>query len=102
MKACTVALLVAASVICAAEALSCSYCRRWECPVSPRSCHWGTGLDLCQCCPICLQGPGERCGGPSASDGTCGTGLWCQPDPYDILPPGLESNQRGFCSFIWG
>lgn len=35
------------------------------------------GIDPCTCCPVCLKGEGERCGGHSDAEGFCGQGLHC-------------------------
>ncbi|XP_047739126.1 venom protein 302-like, partial [Hyalella azteca] len=70
-------------------------CRLVKCGVrEPESCRYGSGLNPCGCCTICLQGPNEPCGGPQGINGKCGTGLTCvKSDPNDI-------NSSGNCKAV--
>ncbi|KAF2345086.1 Growth factor receptor cysteine-rich domain [Trinorchestia longiramus] len=86
-------LLVLACVVCYCEGLSCRQCSEVNCPPLA-ACQWGIGKDACGCCDLCLQGPGQSCGGPWGIEGTCGTGLTCHTKE--------ASNSGEFPSFATG
>ncbi|XP_037084650.1 single insulin-like growth factor-binding domain protein-2 [Pollicipes pollicipes] len=74
---CLLAVLAAAapSPSSAMPHCSCTYkscqpeLRVFECP-------FGEGRDPCDCCRVCLKGPGEAC---SPFDVACGRGFYCEP-----------------------
>jgi len=65
-----VGLLAATSQAASASSYLCRQPLADDCP-------YGTVLDLCKR-PVCLSGPGERCGGPADIMGTCAEGLTCK------------------------
>ncbi|XP_018008453.1 single insulin-like growth factor-binding domain protein-2 [Hyalella azteca] len=73
-----------------AEGLKCRACEPENC-TPPAGCKWGTGLGVCQCCSVCLKGPGEQCGGPWHIHGQCGSSLEC------ILDEPAVENGAGVC-----
>ncbi|CAG0894693.1 unnamed protein product [Cyprideis torosa] len=72
------------------SALSCSPCDLTYCDYVDESlCPAGIGKDVCGCCPQCLNGPGDSCGGPWNIAGVCGRGLKCvKDDPWDFNASG--------------
>ncbi|GAB6024840.1 hypothetical protein CHUAL_009958 [Chamberlinius hualienensis] len=83
------AVIIASFTLC--NALSCPldlngkpYCTN----VNPRICRYGTELDNCGQCTVCLKGPGEQCGGIWNTEGTCAKGYICQPNPKNWQLPG--------------
>jgi hypothetical protein len=44
-------------------------------PLDVQSCRYFTGTDRCNCCLVCLKGPGEECG---ETFGQCARHLYCQ------------------------
>ncbi|XP_076038276.1 venom protein 302-like [Oratosquilla oratoria] len=67
---------------------------RGECPKLDESeCKYGVGKDKCFCCDVCLNGPGEICGGHFDTDGKCGTGLRCWKGPRPTY------YGKGICAF---
>ncbi|XP_076038286.1 venom protein 302-like [Oratosquilla oratoria] len=67
---------------------------RGGCPKLDESeCKYGMGKDTCLCCDVCLNGPGETCGGLFDIDGKCGTGLRCWKGPRP------SHYGKGICAF---
>ena len=70
-------LFLLAFIISAAIATSCPYpCNpATQCSVQldPSSCLYGVVKDVCECCDVCGNGPGDFCG----PYGKCGEGLVC-------------------------
>ncbi|RXG52991.1 hypothetical protein Avbf_17199 [Armadillidium vulgare] len=52
-------------------------------------CPFGDDPLACTCCPTCLKGLGETCGGPSSVEGVCEEGLVCE------ISPGMSVYQQG-------
>ena len=73
------AYLLLASVLglSASSATSCVHpCPAAQCTqVDPSSCPYGLVKDVCECCDVCGNGPGQLCG----ANGKCGEGLICVP-----------------------
>jgi len=95
-SSCKLAVVIGVlTLVMRAESLSCGPdacdkpCGLVFCP-SPEQ----QGKDLCGCCHICLQGPGEKCGGPFNIEGQCATNLACQKEDTEGL--GL-ANASGVC-----
>lgn len=42
-------------------------------------------IDPCTCCPVCVKDVGERCGGRSNAEGSCGQDLTCALRPGSVL-----------------
>ncbi|XP_064085505.1 venom protein 302-like [Macrobrachium nipponense] len=80
--------------------LRCAPCVESEsrCPNSakPEDCPYGIVTDICNCCFVCGQGPGDKCGGFWNVDGKCGTGLECVSPEADMW--GFE----GLCKAVEG
>ncbi|XP_068202958.1 venom protein 302-like [Palaemon carinicauda] len=68
--------------------LRCAPCVASEsrCPNSAKEgeCPYGIVTDICDCCFVCGQGPGDKCGGFWNVDGKCGTGLECVSPQADM------------------
>lgn len=61
----------------------------FSCECNPRKCPRANctqaDLDPCTCCPVCVKREGERCGGQSGVEGTCGNGLKCALRPGSVF-----------------
>ncbi|KAF6020327.1 CRIM1 [Bugula neritina] len=68
------------------HSLSCVSCQGINCPVVT-DCDAGMTLDVCNCCPVCAQGEGDKCGGSFDIHGKCGLGLYCDQ----------QAKQNGIC-----
>lgn len=63
------------------------------CQCDPQNCPETTNctemdIDPCTCCPVCVtvnKGVGERCGGSSNAEGSCGSGLTCALRPGSVF-----------------
>ncbi|XP_068202956.1 single insulin-like growth factor-binding domain protein-2 [Palaemon carinicauda] len=57
-----------------------------RCPNSAKEeeCPYGIVTDICDCCFVCGQGPGDKCGGVWNIKGKCGTGLECVSPQADM------------------
>merc|ERR1712179_134844 len=71
--------------------LSCLPCHEVDCGAPP-ICSYGTTGSVCGCCDVCAKGPGEICGGPWDTSGTCVEGLECQLKYNDF-------NAEGTCVY---
>ena len=47
------------------------------CLETKRNCQYGETINVGDCCPSCLNGPGEKCHGEDDKFGYCGNGLKC-------------------------
>lgn len=69
------------SIVCALStaAPACiDHCDKAKCPLQTLNCSPGRSIfDLCNCCPVCLQGINQTCGGINGELGRCETGLDC-------------------------
>ncbi|XP_068202948.1 insulin-like growth factor-binding protein 7 [Palaemon carinicauda] len=94
MSALKITLLFVSLAVIGTSANTCSTCQLSSCtPVDNLDCDWGIVRDDCNCCHVCTQGPGERCGGDGNRFGKCGVGLTCVPSSAS----GTEGIcQRGF------
>lgn len=54
-------------------------------------------MDVCNCCPICAQADGQRCGGTFDIEGKCGMELYCK-QPYHNGDDLMSSSQIGNCT----
>jgi len=84
----TIVLLLVAFVV-GTQALSPLPCNRAPCPPIAPCAPGFEGTDLNGCCPKCLQGENERCGGPFGAYGTCGGTLACRKDFNDFNAEGV-------------
>ncbi|XP_018008435.1 keratin-associated protein 5-1 [Hyalella azteca] len=76
---------------CQVEKPQCA-CKPASC--SAPECKYGVGKDSCDCCDVCLLGPGVTCGGPGDVHGKCGRNMACvKIDPKD-------ANSIGTCRII--
>ncbi|XP_069194407.1 venom protein 302 isoform X5 [Procambarus clarkii] len=90
MRGVGVALLALLALIHMSAGLSCPRpCDRNRC--TKVQCNFGVGKDLCSCCPRCLKGLGEECGGIWNHGGSCGKGLTCSN------PPNFTTQEPGKC-----
>lgn len=64
------------------ECLTCESCQLTSCPVLTE-CKAGMVMDVCNCCAICAQSEGEKCGGKYELNGKCGLEFYCHQDDGD-------------------
>ncbi|GAB6024846.1 hypothetical protein CHUAL_009964 [Chamberlinius hualienensis] len=84
----TILLLAIAINYC--DALRCAPCNKTlYCLEEPTSCPYGFTTNICDCCIVCAQGPGELCGGIWNTYGKCGDGLECIATSFDFYEPGI-------------
>lgn len=69
-------VLVLCSLVTFVNSLTCESCQLTSCPVIS-DCKAGLVMDVCNCCAICGQAVGERCGGRFGLSGKCGIELYC-------------------------
>jgi len=70
----------------------CPKCNIRKCVV-PKNCEHGLVPDACDCCPVCGNAKGDRCGGPNGEWGNCGEGMKCFFDGSDAI-----ENKDGKCT----
>ncbi|KAL7647363.1 UNVERIFIED_CONTAM: hypothetical protein RMT77_000959 [Armadillidium vulgare] len=61
-------------------------------------CPYGVDPNVCGCCPKCLKGPGESCGGPFKKRGNCAEGLFCVRKHSSNSR--IRGSRRGVCSCL--
>ena len=88
-------LFLLAFIVSASSAVSCPYpCNpAAQCAqLDPSSCQYGLVKDVCECCDVCGNGPGDLCG----PYGKCGAGLICVQGYEEGL---TEEDLRDYPSF---
>lgn len=101
MKIVFLLAVVAAVLISEAYCLSCpcwnwlggkeAFCKESKKPkLTDADCPYGVGKDHCACCDKCINGPGDKCGGPWNVYGGCAEGFKCDKDDDDF-------NAHGTC-----
>ncbi|KAM9425393.1 serine protease HTRA1B [Pholidichthys leucotaenia] len=88
---CAITLLLSSSSLPAGAlrtkrlAIGCpEKCDKSRCAPVPADCLAGDVLDVCDCCPVCASGEGERCG--SAEERECAEGMEC------VVTGGVEAS----------
>ncbi|XP_069945713.1 insulin-like growth factor-binding protein 7 [Cherax quadricarinatus] len=84
-----VSLLLLLALLHLSAGLSCPPCNRAECPEV--TCSLSVGEDICGCCPTCLKGLGEPCGGIWNHAGSCDQEFVCSN------PPNFSDQRAGEC-----
>ncbi|KAF8795324.1 single insulin-like growth factor-binding domain protein-1 [Argiope bruennichi] len=92
----TLCLLIILGLIASCFTLNCLNCDLQTCR-DPGPCPRGKSSDLCNCCPVCLRGVGEQCGGPMSIFGKCLDHLSCVQLSGELDDPTHASNAIGIC-----